>query len=333
MTWLKENKFVAGVLVVTLLGGGALGFMLFKAKDKYAQSAEAFQNQASELKRLETAPAYPDKENLQVLEEQRLRHLTMIADLQKSLSAAQFAIEPITPSVFQDKLRAAVNDLTGKLGKMELPKGFYYGFESYQTTLPNQDAAPQLYQELKAIQLLYTILLDQKGGVLKVSHFAREQLPIESNKRAEPPKATPKPAPGKPAGKPAAPVEPLVKPHYVDLIFTAEQRAVAAILNALANSKEQFFITRYVALHNSNDRPPQREAVAVAATPAEGAPAPDPNATPPAPVPGAPEAPSKDPIILGNEKIEVTLRVEIVDIAAPKAETAPAAKVIPNAGK
>ncbi|HEV7402955.1 MAG TPA: Amuc_1100 family pilus-like protein [Chthoniobacteraceae bacterium] len=326
MNWFKENKFVAGVLVVTLLGAGGLGYMLFDAKRKYNANAEAFQTQASELKRLETAPAYPDKENQQVLEEQRVHHLTMIADLQRSLAAAQLPIEPLAPNVFQDQLKAAVTQLTAKAGKMTLPKGFYYGFETYQTTLPNQEVTPLLGRELKAIQLLFQVLLDKgKGRVQSIGDFKREPLPEESNKKpVEAPKATPKPG-QKPA---AAPAEPLVKPHSVDLVFTAEQRAAAEILNELAANKQQFFITRYVALHNTNDRPPPRETTPAAAVGENPPPAPDPNA--PAPTPGGPEAPAKDPIILGNEKVEVTLRVEIVDIAAPKAEATPKAR---SAGK
>ena len=154
---------------------------------------------------------------------------------------------------------------------------------------------------------------------------------LASSETPGPKKEAPKPAaPLKAGQKPAPVVEPLVKPHAVDLIFTAEQRGVAQILNALAGNKQQFYITRYVALHNTKDTPPLREAAPVVAAAAT---TPDPlNPTPPtAPgTPGAPEA--KDPIVLGNEKVEVTLRVEIVDFAQPKAEATPAAKVR-NAGK
>ena len=161
-----------------------------------------------------------------------------------------------------------------------------------------------------------------------VGSFTREPLPEENNKKVEPPK------PLKPGQKaPATPAEPLVKAHSVDLVFTAEQRAVADIMDDLAANKQQFFITRYVALHNTNDRPPPREAAPVAAPGApEGTPPPaaDPNA--PAPAPGTPDLASKDPIILGNERVEVTLRLEIVDVAPPKLEAAPA-KGLRSAGK
>lgn len=331
MTWLKENKFVAGVLVVTLAAGSGLGWMLLQAKTKYNQSAAAFETQANELKRLETAPAYPDKENLQAAEQQRLEHLTMITDLQKSLVAAGFPTEPIAPNQFQDQLKAAVTQFTAKAGKVTIPKGFYYGFEQYATTLPNVEVAPVLARELKAIQLLFdTLLAKGKGRVVAITSFSRESFAEEINKKpGEVPKATPKPAPRRPGEKPAAaPVEPLVKPHFVDLVFVAEQGAVVDYLNELAANKQQFFITRYVALHNTNDKPPSRDAgTAASVSGVDPVPAP----VPETPLPGAPQAPSKDPIVLGNEKVEVTLRVEIVDFAQPKAEVTPKAK--PNAGK
>src|SRR3954463_15812059 len=104
MTWFKENKFVAGVLVVTLLAAGALGWLLLGAKGKYDESAANFDKQASELKRLETGPAYPDPANLEVLQEQRVKHLGLIAELQKSLAASEFPADPISPNAFQDQL-------------------------------------------------------------------------------------------------------------------------------------------------------------------------------------------------------------------------------------
>jgi hypothetical protein len=258
-----------------------------------------------------------------------VKHLSLIADLQKSLAAAEFPADPVTPTVFQDQLRAAVTQLSARPGVMALPKGFYYGFEPYLTAPPNPEAAPLLARELKAIQLIFDTMLVKGGGrVQTVTYFAREALPEEGPRKAEPPKPA---APKKPGDKTPPPPEPLVKPHYVDAVFTAEQRAVADILNALAANKQQFYITRYVALHNTNPLPPPREAGSAVGTPV----VPDPNA-PPAPqppLPTDPSAPVKDPIILGNEKVEVTLRVEIVDFASPKAEATPAPKANRNAGK
>jgi hypothetical protein len=324
MTWFKENKFVAGVLVVTVLGAGALGWLLFGAKGKYDESASAFDKQAAELNRLETAPAYPDDQNLEVLKDQKVKHLAVIADLQKSLVAAEFTADPVSPTSFQDQLRAAVTQLTGRPGVPGLPKGFYYGFEPYLTTPPNPEAAPVLGRELKAIQLIFQILLDSgKGRVQSVSYFSREPLPEEAVKKAEPPKPA---APKKPGEKQAPVVEPLVKPHYVDLVFVAEQRAVADVLNALASNKQQFYITRYIALHNTKETPPPRDAVSAVAVV-------DPNAPATPPGPGSLDVAVKDPIILGKEKLEVTVRVEIVDFAPPKAEATPAPKPTRNAGK
>ena len=229
MNWFKENKFVAGVLVVTVLGAGGLSYMLLGAKGKYDENAAAFQTQANELKRLETLPAYPDKENLQVSEEQRVRHLTMIADLQKNLAAAQFPVEPLAPNLFQDQLKAAVTQLTGKGGKMALPKGFYYGFETYQTSSAERGrhAPARAGAQGDSVDLSDR---DRKG---EGAGAKRRRLHARSRSRR---RATRSPSrqgdaetgPAKPGPKPGAtPAEPLVKPHSVDIVFTAEQRAVA----------------------------------------------------------------------------------------------------------
>src|SRR4051812_11726654 len=100
MNWVKENKFLTGLLVVTLVGAGALGYLLFTAKAKYDEASGNFENQAAELSRLEHLPAYPDAQNVKRLEEQRQQHLEQIQNLQKELAQVQIPEEPLSPVAF-----------------------------------------------------------------------------------------------------------------------------------------------------------------------------------------------------------------------------------------
>ena len=312
MTWFKENKFLAGLLIFTLVGAGVLGYLMMTSKSKYEESASAFQQQSTELHRLETLPAYPDKDNLEVLESQRQAHLSLIDDLQKSLAAAQIPMEPITPNGFQDQLRVAVTAFTTKAGAaappIGLPAGFYLGFGPYQSVPPSVNAAAPLARELKVIQMIAKILLENK--ISTITRFDREALPEEKGATAAP-AATPKPGPGaKPAGKPA---EPLLKAHALDIQMVVEQKSLEGILNALVKNTEQFLIVRYINIHNQADRGPQRS---------------DPTA-PAAPTTDDPNPKPKSPMLFGEEKIDVLIHLEIVDFNKPE----PAASGNRNAGK
>jgi hypothetical protein len=318
MTWFKENKFLAGLLIVTVLGVGVLGYLLFASKSKYDESASAFEQQAAEFHRLESLQAYPDKANLETLEAQRVAHLGLIEDLQKSLAGAQMPMESITPNGFQDQVRVAVTQFTAKAGALspptELVKGFYLGFGPYQSAPPSNDAASPLARELKVVQMIGNILLDHH--VLAISRFDREALPEEAGKGR--PVETAK-APAKPGGKPAA--APLLKSHALDIVFVAEQKEVQGILNALVTNKTQFLIPRYVSVQNTNEHAPPK-------VPPE--PPADPT-TPPAP----PDTtkPAKSQMLFGEEKVQVTLHLEIVDFNKPTPPAGGAAKVNRNAAK
>ena len=331
MTWFKENKFLTGLLIFTLIGAGVLGYLLMTSKAKYEESTNAFDQQAAELHRLETLPAYPDKDNLEVLESQRVAHLGLIEDLQKSLAAAQFPSESITPNGFQDQLRVAVTGVTGKasaaIPPVDLPKGFYLGFNPYQSLPPTPEAAAPLSRELKVVQMIAQVLFDHK--IAEIKRFDRESLPEEI--KARPVAATPKPKTG---SKPEP--EPLLKAHALDITFVVEQQDLEGILNAFAKNKEQFLIARYVSVHNTNDKAPQRSDLASAPPPPPTTPTADPSQTATQPtVPTttlalAPGEKPKSPMIVGEEKVEVTIHLEIVDFNKPVAPAAGAKTKLEN---
>lgn len=312
MTWFSENKFIAGLLVFTLLGAGALGYLLFGAKSSYEANKATFDQQAAELSRLEHLPAYPDPQNLEVLESQRVAHLGLIEDLHKSLLTAQIPMEPITPIGFQDQLRAAVTQFTAKAGATPLPANFYLGFNPYQSAPPTPEAAPLLARQLKVVVLVLQKLLD--SHVAAITEFKREPFPEESGKKATPEPAKPAGRGAPVAGKNTPPAEPLVKTKYMDISFVIdEQKPLQQTLNALVTTKEQFLITRFIRVLNSNEHGPTKDAA------------------PPEPEPtGTPVSPMK----FGEEKITALLRLEMVDFAPlPPAATSTARGSRPTPGK
>lgn len=325
MTWFKENKFLAALLVILVLGVGALGYLIMSASGKLTEATAEYERQVQKRTDLHNAKPYPSAENLKALIAQKDDATTRITALQKALTSNELPVEPMTPVQFQDKLRAAVTEVTTAAGATtKLPDKFFLGFERYETTTPDTVAAPLLGRELKAIQWVVMRAIEHK--VTELKSLNRDPLPEEGGKEAAPAPVPSGRDRGAKAAKEEKPAAPLVQPHGIDLDLLGDQAALRALLNDLVGSKEQFFIPRLLSFKNEKDRPPQRaEAAAPAAAAADpNAPAPDPNAPAAPATPAAATGGQATEYIVGLEKVAMTLRLEMVDFTEPAAP--PAAK-------
>ena len=300
MNWIKENKFLTGFFAVMLVGLGGLGYFLFSAMDKCDDATARYNTLATELGRLQNLPVSPSQKNLAALGAQKDEAVKTIAAFQSSLAAKAFPHEPMEPTQFQDKLKATKTAVVEKAsGSPKLPDKFFLGFDVYETRPPERDAATPLGHELKAIEWLFMQLIESK--VTEVKSIKRDPLPEESGKARSGDKADKK-------GKA------LVNSHAVDLVLQCQQSALATFLNTLISPKApQFYIVRTILVKNQNDKGPPK---VVNAAP----PSPSPSPTPNSPLTPTPPAPAPGPIagyIVGEEQVEVTLQIEIVDFAEP----------------
>jgi hypothetical protein len=328
MNWIKENKFLFGLLVVVMLGVIGGGVMLYFAYSHYDEVSQNFDKEAREYNRLRTLKPYPDQKNLAEMNNQKDAYAASIASLRDTLAGLVIKPEPIKTQEFQDRLnkavaavrtRAAKSSPPVKLSDKEKPEKFYLGFDHYQNELPRDDvAAAALNRELKAIEMIVETLIDAKIDTLTT--FRRADLPEEKGSAPAPQQQANKNKPNTIGAQ-----QPLVVKRTLDLAFVADQNSFRSVLNKLTSSKKQFFITRLVQIRNTAEKAPVR-APAAADAPAPAAPAPDAAApaapaapdAPATPAPAlvpAPEAPaaSASKYIVGEEKVSVTMKLEIVD--------------------
>ena len=307
MNWFKENKFVAGLLIVLVLGVGALVYLWLGASARLEEANTAYESQVNERTRLHNLKPYPSPENVKTLVAQKDEATAKIIALHRALAGAEFPVEAMTPVKFQDSLRAAVTAVKEAAGAgTKLPDKFFLGFDRYETTTPDATAAPYLGRELKAIQWLVGRFIEAKTAEIRA--LERDPLPAESGKEpAE--KPVPPPARGGKPAKAEIPVVPLVVPHAIDLKVFGEPAGLRAVLNQIAENKEQFFIIRRLSFVNEKEKAPAR-VVEGGATP--GAAPADP-ADPAAPARSGPAS----TYIVGTEKVELNLRVEMVDFVDP----------------
>ena len=300
MNWIKENKFLTGFFAAMLVGLGGLGYFLFSAMGSFDEATTRYNGLASELTQLQNLPVSPSQKNLAALGAQKDEAVKTIAAFQSSLVAKAFPHEPMTPEQFQDRLKATKTAVVDKAsGSPRLPDKFFLGFDVYETRPPEKEAAAPLGHELKAIEWLFMQLIESK--VTEVKSIKREPLPEESGK-------------GRSGDKADKKSKALVSSHSVEFALQCQQQALAAFLNTLVSPKApQFYIVRTISLKNQNEKGPQR---VVNTPPPPPPPAPTPN-NPAVPTP-APQAPQPvSTYIVGEEQVEVTMQIEVVDFAEP----------------
>jgi len=300
MNWIQENKFLTGFLAVVVIGLGALGYLLFTAMGKYDEVTALYTQKSGELSRLQKSDPSPTKNNLDRLVAQKKDASEVVADFQKSLAAISIPAEPMTPEQFQDRLKATKTAIVEKaaIAGTALPPKFFLGFDTYEGRPPAADAATPLGRQLKAIEWILTQLFDSRVtelGSEGKDPIRRDPLPEEAGKKVEEPVR-------KGAGAPKdAKAKPLVTPQSVEIKMVCKQDALGKVLNALIGPKApQFFIPRLVTVKNEKKSLPKTEIN----------PSPD-------------KEKKSGGFVLGEEKLQVTLVIDMVDFAEP---TAPVAK-------
>lgn len=296
MNWIKENKFLTGFFAVMLVSLGVLGYLLFAAMGKHDEATANYTKQASELTRLQSLPVSPSQKNLDALVAQKKAAVEVVASFQASLAAKSIPAGPLTPEQFQDKLKAtktAIFEAAAQAGTV-LPPKFFLGFDSYATQTPQGAAATPLGRQLKAIEWVLTQLFVNHVAELGAEGkdpIKRDLLPEESGKVDE--------EPAKKKGGPPGELKtkPLVSFHPFEIKMVCTQKALGEVLNALVGPKApQFFIPRVITVKNEKTSLPKADAN---------------------PVPVPDQEKKSTGYVLGDEKLQVTLVIDMVDFAGP----------------
>jgi hypothetical protein len=291
---------------VTLLGCGALVFLMVQAMARFEETSEVYAQAVRKLHTLQNRAPFPSVENLEKSQLLKGQYAEELGTLRAQLESMQTPASPdVQPQRFQDDLRAAVNLITEKAAAagVELPKGFYLGFSQYANSLPNERAAPALARQLSIINKIVTDLVDFR--VRSIDSLDRLPLPEESS---APPAAQPERAGQRDKEAGASPVGIIRQPF--DLGFTSEQGKLRVAFNSLLGS-DQFLLIRYLTFENTaRVGPPISRVVASssASRPDQGPAARTANAAPG----------NSLNVILGRELVKVSMRIEIIDFPRPE---------------
>jgi hypothetical protein len=292
MNWFRENPFVAGLAVFTVVATGALIFLTTQAMSQYGEVADQYTQAVQKLQGLQNRSPFPNAKNLEASKALETEYKTELTALQEKLSKMEAPLNPdIKPQQFQDDLRAAVNVVTQRAAEAEvaLPRDFYLGFGQYANSPPSDKAAPVLARQLTVINELVTNLIDVR--VESIDSLVRRPLPEEQSAAAQ--------AQRKPG---------IVDRFLFDISFTADQSKFRVIFNAIQKSN-RFLVIRALNISNTSQEGPsvQQENAPTTSVTATG-------------LPGTSEGSNQLNVLLGREQVKVSLRMEMLDFTVPTPE-------------
>jgi uncharacterized membrane protein YgcG len=316
MNWVKENKFLTGYIIVMVIGLGVLGFEVFSASGDYDEKQAAYEKQSAEYKRLRELHPFPNKKNLDEYEKQKGTAAEAITAFQVDLAKQEYTLTPLSPEKFQDDLKEAVTSVRKEAedAGVKLPEKFFLGFSKYETTPPTPEAAAPLGRQLKAIKWIVDQYIATLGAGSVIESLDRVDLPEEKvttgGSRGE------TGGRGGPGGRSASGPRSqggggggggsrgggnregqLVHYYPFDLNCLCKQRNLQPLLNLITGPKApQFYVIRQVRIRNEVEKGPARVT----------------------PAPDANQKPAGPQFVVGEESIEASLRIDIVDFVPPE---------------
>lgn len=261
MSWIQENKFVAGLAGVTGIIGGAILFFGNSQGGAYQEKMQQYEELKSRHAKLEKSKPYPNTANLEARKEGIAGYDEVIKGVRATLSGYQAgSLAKLTPQQFSDIQVKMENEMREVFKGISLPEECNFGFEKYADVEPRAEATAQLNYQLEAMKWLLNQLALAKPDALV--NIRRSELAIEKGPVVQPRETTRGGRGGRSARgnrsrqAKVASVEKLYELMPVELSFTGDEGAVRTFLKAMANSKEYYYAIRALRVRNQKQTPP-----------------------------------------------------------------------------
>jgi hypothetical protein len=318
MSWIKDNKFLVG------LGGGTLVAMVLlflagsKGGSQYELAKTDFESAAQEASTFERLPLYPKRENL----DGKRKALDDYRKAAESLQSAFESYRPkelknVSPEAFTNQLKS-VNDEVRKAfadAGTKVPDPFFCGFENYKTSLARGNTTGILDFQLAGTKSLMLALAT--SGATELKNLHRPVLPEEEGKDYKPQASE------------------VVRPLPLEITFQGPEKSVRAFLSSVVKPDGHYFVIRSLRVSNAKKDPPRAadakfEKPAAAKPGAADAfgggfvlPGDEPAADQKKPAAAAPAPAAADTSrilsqVLGNEELQVFIRLDIMQFLPAK---------------
>ena len=103
MDWIKENKFISGLLGITILLAGVICYFGYAEGGAFDEKMSEYSGKKGSYTTLVNAKPYPDAQNLQARQDNINEYEGLIADVRKALAGYQPGKLPqLDPGEFSD---------------------------------------------------------------------------------------------------------------------------------------------------------------------------------------------------------------------------------------
>lgn len=334
MSWIQENRFAAGLGGITAVAAIGLIALIVSANGGYSKAKEEYDKVTGEIDGMTNGRLYPSDDNLTAKQKAVREYKESVSKLTEAFNKYKAATPPnIEPADFNTALAQARETAAKAItdSKGEVPGDFFDGFETYKETAVKKEATGILTYELGAVSQLMSGLA--ASGPVKLLNIHRPKLEEEDGKVFNH------------EGK-------MYRALPFEIAFNCKEDTFRKFLSTLDDSGKYYYVIRSMRVSNDKQKAPTaadaefktEEAAAPAAgggetpfgagggfvLPGDDTPA---APTPPAPAPGgvaAPAAGGADELILkqvlGSERINVFLRLDIVQFYPDEVTAAPKKK-------
>jgi hypothetical protein len=304
----REYRAIVGASAFALLAISGSAAFLWQAHDSHTAALMELGKRNLEFDNLRSATPPPTEEIRKQLEE-RKRASTASADkLRAAFTSMNLPLEKIQPQEFQTALNLKTQSFIAKATKnrVSIPHGakdsdpFSMDFDDFIKRVPSEDKVASVNRQLTAADRLLNALLDSKPLALVGFKIDRTEEPKE-------PKADAK------SGKSSQPPATVLSALGFDLKFTASPDSLRDFLNGLNRDKHAFYVVRRIKVSTlSKDGVPMLAPSKTVLAPPGGDP----------PAVGQPQTVSVAQYILGDEHIEVEMRVDLLSMIPPPPQAA-----------
>lgn len=335
MNWIQENKFIAGIGGITLVLAGAIFYFGNSQGSQYEEKLSEYEDLKSKHNQLLKAKPFPDQNNLETKKANVASYETAIDDVKNTFIGFSVGELPnISPEEFSNQrvqMEKRLRDAFNQAGTT-LPQQTGFGFDKYIAGSVKPDAAKILRFQMGALDWLLMELAKSKPAEL--NNIRRAELSIETGQVSPPAQARNR---NRKSNRKRAEAE-LEKAYTlmpVELAFIATESSIRDFLKSMVNSKNYFYSIRALRIRNEKQIPPNEKdagflagETAPAAGPVGGDPFPgiafpdedEEEGDQPQPQPTVPAGERILEQVLGDEKLHVFMRFDIVFIKKPNNE-------------
>lgn len=311
---IKENQslIISGLVSLVLTGAG--GYYLYSGMEQNHSAFEELQKVNQSLVKAMGINPSPNEENLKELNRQKEEAAEAVTRLTQELKALDMALdEQLTPTDFQKQLNEKVQSLAklAETNSVQLPQNFYLNFEKYSKTVPKQEVTPQLGRQLSVASLITEKLIQNVPQ--EIRSFERQELELEKDSSSQPKEATPskdkdkKKDKDKPPEKPKQELPPqILSGQSFKIAFLTRPANLREFINQIVSEKSCILVIRSLKVANEKQKGPSKAGPDLTQAGADAT--------------ATKQSDSMGQFILGDEKIEASMQIELVSFLPESAK-------------